>query len=254
MRAPSLDANRPPPATAVVSGVRALAIAAALASAACPAARPTGPSERPRVRVRSFTEAAPVRHILAVPPFAFAATSTGLDRWDLRSGQALHLGAEHGLPGERVQALDYDARGEVWIATDAGMVRYRVQEDAFQEVPAPPDILGVDSFEGATVSATPTGAWVGLRRGLFHVTRDGVWTATAITAPVTDLHDEPGGDLLWIGTEVGLFISRDGVTGWLGPDQGCDLAAVRFVARGPDREAVVVGESREGEQRIALAA
>src|SRR5262249_50795344 len=164
--------------------------------------------ERPPVRVRSFTEATPVRHILAVPPFAFAATSTGLDRWDLRSGQALHLGAEHGLPGERVLALDYDPGGELWIATDAGMGRYGGKGDAFHEVPAPPDILGVDSFEGAAVSASATGAWIGLRRGLFHVTREGLWSATAISAPVTDLQADRGSDLLWIGTEVGLFVSH----------------------------------------------
>jgi hypothetical protein len=229
-----------------------LALVLALASAGCPSAQPVEPIERPRVRVRSFTEATPVRHILAVPPFAFAATSAGLDRWDLRSGRGVHLGAEDGLPGERVQALDYDARGEVWIATDAGLVRYDVHEEAFREVPPPPGIVEVDAFEGASVSAAPTGAWIGLRRGLFHVTREGVWSPTGVAAPVTDLYLARG-DLLWVGTSVGLFLSRAGVAVPLGPDLGCDLASVRFVASAPDGRAVVVGENAAHEQRIALA-
>jgi len=275
MRASSLDANRAPPTASTAPRVTAersspsalalaparsprrpalvVALAAALASAGCPSAQPVEPIERPRVRVRSFTEATPVRHILAVPPFAFAATSAGLDRWDLRSGRGVHLGAEDGLPGERVQALDYDARGEVWIATDAGVVRYDVHDEAFREVPPSPDLAEVDAFEGASVSAAPTGAWIGLRRGLFHVTREGVWSATGVTAPVTDLYLAPRGDVLWVGTSVGLFLSRAGAAIPLGPDVGCDLASVRFVAPAPDGRAVVVGESAAREQRIALA-
>jgi len=203
--------------------------------------------------VRSFTEATPVQHILAVPPFAFAATSTGLDRWDLRSGQAIHLGAEHGLPGERVQSLAYDPRGELWVATEAGLARYDVQDAAFREVPPPPDLVDVDSFEGATVAAAPTGAWVGLRRGLYHVTPDGEWSPTGVSSPVTGLYLKPGTDLLWVGTSVGLFLSRAGAATPLGADRGCDMASVRFLARGPDGRTVVVGANAAREQRIAFA-
>jgi hypothetical protein len=258
MRASSLDANRAPPRniSAQRAGVRraaGLAILLALAPA-CRSADPVEPIERPRVRVRSFTEATPVHHILAVPPFAFAATSAGLDRWDLRSGHGVHLGAENGLPGERVQALDYDPRGELWIATDAGLVRYDVEQAEFREVPPPPGVAAVDSFEGASVSAAPTGAWIGLRRGLFHVTREGVWSPTGVGAPVTSLYLAPGGELLWVGTSVGLFLSRAGAATALGPERGCDLTSVRALAPAPDGRTVVVGENADGEQRIALAA
>lgn len=250
MRAPSPAANQAPgrsPRRAAVT------LALALAGGACQAPQPVQPTEPPRVRVRSFTEATPVHRILAVPPFAFAATGAGLDRWDLRSGQALHLGAEHGLPGERVQSLDYDLRGELWIATDAGVVRYDVGEAVFREVRPPPAELGVDSFEGAAVSATPAGAWIGLRRGLFHVTRDGDWAPAGVSAPVTGLYAEAGGEALWVGTAVGLHVLRGGVARALGPAEGCDVAAVRFIAAGPDGRPVVVGQSKGGQERVAFA-
>lgn len=251
MRAPTPDANRgptvPPPARRAAFATSVVALVAA-----CTSAPPVAPGPPPRVRVTSFTEATPVRHILAVPPFAFAATSAGLDRWDLRSGQALHIGLEHGLPGERVQSLDYDLRGELWIATDAGLVRYDVERAAFREVPAPPPALGVDSFEGASISASPTGAWIGLRRGLFHVSREGAWVPTDVNVPVTDLYAEKATQDLWIGTTVGLFVLRGGLATTLGPDQGCDLASVRFVAGGPDGRPVAVGQNRAHQERVAL--
>jgi hypothetical protein len=248
MRVPRSDANR---ASSLLRSVSP-ALGAALLIA-CTAAPPLPPKVQPRVRVRSFTEASPVHHLLAVPPFAFAATSAGLDRWDLRSGRALHLGAEHGLPGQRVESLDYDRRGELWIATDVGLVRYDVRDGAFREVRPPPPGLEIDSFDGAAVSAAPGGAWIGLRGGLFHVTREGEWSPTDVTAPVTDLYAEPDGGLLWIGTQVGLFVLRDGVASALGAELGCDLAAVRFLARGPDGRTVVVGENADRRERIAFA-
>jgi hypothetical protein len=246
MRASSLDANRAPLLTS-----SAVACAVALVVGGCRGGDPEEPVARPRVRVHAFTEAAPVHHILAVPPFAFAATSAGLDRWDLRSGRGIHLGAENGLPGERVVALDHDSRGELWIVTDAGLVRYDVREAAFRAVP-PPSTVAIDSFDGASVSAAPTGAWIGLRQGLFHVTREGVWSPAQVSAGVTDLHLDARGQL-WVGTSVGLFLSRGGEATQLGRESGCDLAAVRFVAAAPDGRAVVVGENETREQRIAFA-
>src|SRR5690606_29078752 len=232
----------------------ALVLALGLLSA-CPDPAPVAPPSRARVRVRSFTEADAVHHLLAVPPFAFAATSAGLDRWDLRSGQAVHLGPESGLPGERIQALDYErSHQELWIATDAGLVRYDLEEAAFRAVPPPPAVLGIDSFEGATVAAAAGGgAWLGLPRGLYRVTREGEWAPTGITSAVTDLLVD-GEDALWIGTEVGLFLSRDGVARALGPERGCDLASVRFLTIGPDGRVIAVGENAASRQRIAVLA
>jgi hypothetical protein len=226
-----------------------------VAAAGCPSRPPAEPAPRPGVRVRSFTEATAVHHILAVPPFAFAATGAGIDRWDLRSGQAVHLGSEHGLPGERVQALDFDpGHRELWIATDAGLTRYDLDEAAFRDVPPPPSVLGIDSFAGAVLAAARGGGtWIGLRRGLYRVSREGVWAPTGITSPVTSLLVD-GDAALWIGTTVGLFVSRAGIATPLGPERGCDLASVRFVAVGPDGRVVAVGENAARRQRIAVAA
>ena len=143
-------------------------------------------------------------HIVAAPPFAFAATASGIDRWDLRSGQALHLGAADGLAGERVQAIDLDrAHAQLWIATEVGLTRYDLASSAFGPVPPPPEALGIDSFEGATLAASERGVWLGLARGLYHLSPDGVWSATGITAAVSDLLIDAGG-ALWIGTPVAL--------------------------------------------------
>jgi hypothetical protein len=232
---------------------RALSIAAMALVAGCPSHTEPAPPTRARVRVRSFTEATPVEHLVAVPPFAFAATSSGIDRWDLRSGQALHLGAEEGLAGERVQALDVDrAHAQLWIATELGLSRYDLTSSAFGAVPPPPEELGIDSFEGATLAAGDDGAWLGLTRGLYHVSQDGAWSATSVTAAVSDLVVD-GAGTLWVGTAVGLFVERAGAWRPLGPERGCDLAAVRFVALGPDGRAIAVGENAGGRQRIAIA-
>ena len=229
-------------------------VAVAVGAAGCPGREANEPAPRPGVHVRSFTEATPVHHIIAVPPFAFAATGAGIDRWDLRSGQAIHLGSEHGLPGERVQALDFDpSHRELWIATDAGLTRYDLDESTFREVPPPPSVLGIDSFEGAVLAAARGGGtWIGLKRGLYRVSREGDWAPTGITSPVTSLLVD-GDAVLWIGTSIGLFVSRNGIATPLGPERGCDLASVRFVAVGPDNRLVAVGENAARRQRIAVA-
>jgi ligand-binding sensor domain-containing protein len=224
-----------------------------LVLAACPQRTPEVPATSARVRVRSFTEASPVHRLLAVPPFAFAVTSAGLDRWDLRSGQAVHFGVENGLPGSRIEALDYDrTHKELWIATDAGLVRYDLEAAAFREVLPPPSVLGIDSYESATLAAASGGgAWLGLARGLYHVTREGEWAPTGITSAVTGLL-VGGESTLWIGTTAGLFVSQDGVAHALGPERGCDLASVRILALGPDGRILAVGENGAGRQRIAV--
>ncbi|HUS65566.1 MAG TPA: hypothetical protein VMZ28_13540 [Kofleriaceae bacterium] len=243
------------PAAANRRGLTSAAALAALAAlAGCTAhADPAPPPPRAQVRVRAFTEATPVVHIVAAPPFAFAATASGIDRWDLRSGQALHLGSADGLAGERVQAIDLDSsHAQLWIATEVGLTRYDLASSAFGPVPPPPEALGIESFEGATLAASDRGVWLGLARGLYHLSPEGVWSATGITAAVSDLLIDADG-ALWIGTAVGLFVERAGAWRALGPERGCDLAAVRFVALGPDGRAVAVGENGDGRQRVAVA-
>ena len=251
MRARPAAANRPSESAPRARCVRLAVLLGPLLLSGCPDPAPAAPRPGARVRVRAFTEATAVHELLAVPPLVFAATGSGIDRWDLRSGQAVHLGADSGLPGTRVQALDHDRDSrELWIVTDEGLIRYDLEAAAFREVPPPPAVLGVDSFEHATVAtAADGGVWLGLPRGLYRVSREGDWAPTGITSGVNDLLVD--GDALWIGTGVGLFVSRGGVARALGPERGCDLASVRLLALGPDGRVIAVGENAARRQRIA---
>lgn len=229
--------------------------AALIALGGCPAdAGKEVNAPKQSVRVRSFTEATPVRLLLAAAPYAFSASGDGLDRWDLETGASLELNSEHGLPGDRVQALTLDAgRGWMWVATDAGITRYTVQSGTFSEIPPAPQVLGLEDFSGVTLSpASDGGVWIGDETGLFYTNQSGQWTNTPITDQVTSLWRSRDG-WLWIGTDKGL-ISREpsGETYAYGVPDGCDLADVRFIERAPDGGPLVVGSNAEGKQRIIL--
>lgn len=255
MRAYPAVANRAihyPPFDRVISWL-ALALAAVFATG-CPNHVTDTQRAKPRVRVRSFTEATGVRQLVSVPPYVFAATGDGLDRWEPATGQVVRIRPENGLPGALVQDLAYDATdGELWIATDVGLTRYAVADQAFRDLPPPPEILGVESFDDAVITPAGDGAaWVGLPRGMFQVSREGEWAPTGITAAVNDLLVDKDG-ALWIATAVGLFVSQDGVATPLGAESGCDLASIRFLVQGPDERPIAVGKNAAGRQRIAIA-
>ena len=216
--------------------------------------KPTGPTKTERVRVRSFTEASPVRSVAVVSPYVFTAPERGLDRWDIASGARLHLSAEHGLPGSAVAAMAADAkRGWLWIATDGGITRYDVKSATFAEVPPAPSVLGVADLSGVALEpAGDGGLWIGHGKGLFYTNPDGQWTATGITDPVTALMRSRDG-VLWIGSKRGLYSRQaDGETYELGFAQGCDVSEVRFIVRAPDGGPLVVGANGNGDQRIVL--
>lgn len=202
--------------------------------------------------MRSFTEATAVRELVMVPPYAFAATNAGLDRWDLRSGNHIHLSAEHGLPDDHIIALHYDGKAQLWVVTDSGLARYDVDTARFEHVPKPPPSFRLTDLEGASVVADSTGgAWLGLASGLYRVSANGQWTKTEIDAAVTSLFRSAAGDL-WIGTDKGLFTISPRLEHKLGPEQFCDFAKVRFIAAAPDGGPVIVGENAAGNQRVAF--
>jgi len=236
-----------------LTGVALLSVA--LGSAGCPGDGPgPAPPARPRVRVRSFTEASPVRAIAAVGTWAFTASGQGLDRWDLRSGEGLHLDSSHGLPGDRVLALAPDPqRGWVWVATSGGVTRYEIEASSFKVLPPPPKILGIQDLSGVSLeTAADGGLWLGHGRGLFYANDAGQWSATGVTTPVTGLVRARDGRL-WIGTAKGVIMREpSGETFQYGKADGCDLASVRFVARTPDGGPLLVGTSADGKQRIGL--
>lgn len=223
-------------------------------AAGCTRSGAPGQTREQPVRVESFSEAAPVRAIAVIPPYAFSASRNGLDRWNLGNGQSLHLSAEHGLPGDRVAALSYDSgRGWLWIATDQGVTRYEVQSGAFAEIPPPPMVLGLLPLNQVVIEpAGDGGLWLGNQRGLFYTNPDGQWTDTLLTEPVTALLRTRDG-WLWVGTAAGLVGRHpEGETYRYGPEQGCDIQSVRFLAGAPGDVALAVGENDQGQQRIAL--
>jgi hypothetical protein len=223
--------------------------------AGCPSTPdPEPPRRTERVRVRSFTEASAVRQLLVASPYVFSAGDTGLDRWSLRTGEVLHITAEHGLPGERVEAMAHDAsRGWLWLATDAGVGRYDLATTTFTTIPPPPSVLGLESF--AAVALEPSsdgGLWIGHDSGLYYANTAGQWTNTGVTDPVTSIYAARDG-WLWIGTGLGLIGRQpDGESFRYGVADGCDLQSVRFIVRAPDGGPLVVGENGAGKQRVVL--
>lgn len=212
------------------------------------------PSTGQQVEITSFSDASPVRLIVAAPPYVFSASERGLDRWDPASGQVLELSAEHGLPGDRVEAMTFDeSRGILWVATDGGMTRYNVKQGIFMELPPPPSILGLKSFVHASLHpAGDGGVWIGHKRGLFYTNPQGLWNETGITEPVAAVLRTRDG-WLWIGAESGLIGRRpDGESIRFDRTKGCDVATIRFMAEAPGSTPVIVGENKDGEQRIVL--
>lgn len=236
-------------------GLGLAGLAVALMSG-CPKGGETTKKTEPkeRVRIKSFSDASPVRLLAAASPYLFSASEKGLDRWNLESGDFLQLNSDHGLAGDRVLAMAYDSsRSWLWVATDAGMSRYNVADGTFTGVDKPPSVLGIDSFRNVAMApANDGGLWLAHRRGLFYAKADGQWTATGITEPVSAVMQTRSG-WLWFGTEKGLIGRQpDGASFVFGPKKGCDVTSVRALDEAPSGLPIMIGENRDGEPRIVL--
>lgn len=205
--------------------------------------------------LRAFTETAPIRALVATPNFAYVASGTGLDRWNLESGELLQLSAAHGLPGDWVSSMAYDQeRDQLWIATDAGLTRYQNSNSTFSELPPPPEILGVSSFQDSVMApAEDGGVWLGLENGLFYAEPDGKWSNTGVDTRVNALlHDSHG--VLWIGTDQGLmWVDQKRVAHSLSTSEGCKFSAVQGLTEYGGGVLVIAAGPSAGQTRIALA-
>ncbi len=236
--------------------VGALALAAGCPQAVAPLA-PIPPVSTGKVRVRVFTEPSPVRVLASVGRFVFAGTEHGLERWDATGG-VIPLSAEHGLSGSDIVALASDPeRRLVWVLTEGGLGHYDAAAEVFREHAAPPASLGLDlaaiAKQGASLAASiEGGVWLGTQGGLFFVSEQGGWTATAITEPIRALARNAAG-WLWMATADGLVARRPtGETVRIGPAMGNMIAKPRLVVELPEERLLVIGDDVEGRERLAI--
>lgn len=230
--------------------VAALAVTAMAAGCPDKGGGAREPGAQAQARVSSFSEPSAVRLLVAAPPYVFAASEHDLVRWNPRTGESLTLDADHGLPGERVEAMAHDhGSGVLWLATDRGVSRYDVKQNTFTSLADAP----VESFAGVALApAGEGGVWLGHEGGLVRADSSGAWQKSKVSQPVTALLSGRN-RTLWIGTGAGAMSLSPGneLTAY-GPAEGCDVSRVRFVAEAPGGVPVIVGENKAGEQRIAL--
>jgi len=230
------------------TSVAALLVAAL--AAGCPAA--TTPTKRgERLRIRSFTDPSPVIDLAVAGSFVFAASASGLDRFDLRSGARLTLDANHGLDTDRVYALGVDrARELMWIATDRGVTKLSIGKQTFVDLPDPPAEVTAGLEHAVLAAAGDDSVFVGGRFGLYRAT-GGRWQAAGVKEPITSLVRTADGGL-WVGTDTGLKLVQDSGTSDFGPAQGCDLARVQHVVEGPSGGPLAFGVNAEGQSRVVM--
>jgi hypothetical protein len=236
--------------------VRRLALAAQLAvyvlvAAGCPRATTT-PKPPAGPRVEAHSDSAAVLALAAAPPFLLVASSDGLDRWDLRDGSVLHLGAGDGLPGTSVRALQVEGDA-AWLVSDGGVARLHIADALVEMASAPPAAVNGGHAELAALTADGAGgAWVGGQSGLWHIDASGAWLGGGYPRPVTALWQDPTGDLL-LGTPDGLVARRpDGSFAEIGAAQGVALGRVGFIVAAPDGQPVVVGDGLDQKPTLAF--
>jgi hypothetical protein len=232
----------------------AIACAAALGGGGCPrSGETTGAPGAPRgPTVRSFTESSAITSLAALPPFVLAGTTSGLDRFDLRSGTWTRIGRDDGLPGDEILAIaPVPDTSRHWVLTDGGLALYDLSTGDVAPMPAPDSPRRV--LDGArAMAAEPDGSvWIGGAAGLHRVDALG-WHAGGYARPVDALLRDRDGEL-WIGGPEGLVIRRrDGTFATPGPDEGFLLGAVRLILEAPDGRPFVVGQDRDGRPRVAF--
>jgi hypothetical protein len=241
--------------------VSRLGLIALLALAACPVPEPPPapipPVSAGKVRVRVFTDPAPVKTITNAGKYTFVATDDAVQRWD-DNGQMLAMSSDHGLPGEHVVALASDGeRKRLWILTDGGLGFYDAGAEVYTEVAPPPAALGADYASlakqtTALASADDGGVWIGTQTGLLYASDKGGWIATSIKDPVRSLaHDRAG--WLWIASK-GALVGRkpNGDMVKLMPANGCEIAEPRIVVEAPGERVLAIGTDSGGHERIAI--
>jgi hypothetical protein len=230
--------------------------------AACPPpsppVKPLPPVSGGKVRVRVFTEPAPVKTVGVAGRFLFVATEDALQRWDDK-GSVLTMTADHGLSGDHVVAMTTDAdRKWIWILTDGGLGHYDAAVEVYTETAQPPAALGIDyaaiAREGVAslAPAAEGGVWLGTSKGLFFVSEKGGWVATPIKEPIRALVRD-GAGWLWIAAKSGLVARKpSGDLIKIGQAQGCEVTQPRLLVEAPGERVMVIGTDEQGHQRLAI--
>ena len=226
----------------------------ALTSACAPPEHPRAPRHR-IAKVHSFTEATAVYRVVSAPPYAFAATASGLDQWDLRSGRRIRRASDSQLFTARIADLAYDKqRSALWIVGSDGIARYDLQTDTVTHLELPARGAPLAALNSAVVAPGPDGGvYLGVSSSLYYADPSGAWTEAALDAPVSALYvdDRPqtvAGRAVYVGTESGLFAMHGSQAAAI----SCDLAAVRLLVRAPGGGVLAVGVADAGAQRVAL--
>ena len=219
----------------------------ALGCTTSPAPITTKPPGGPQVT--AWSESSQVTALLPVAPYALVGTTRGLDRYDLRSGEARPFDATAGLPTANVIALGASLdRKHVWALTADGLVH--LDEKGVPQTVAPP--AGVEGPFVALAVEPDGGVWVGGAAGLFRADPGGKLWAAGFTRPVTALAAANDGGL-WIGADAAVVLRRPtGQTIELGRAQGLGLAKIAALAEWPDGAVVAIGASKEGRARLAF--
>lgn len=230
---------------------------------ACPPPAPTPVQPLPpvsggKVRVRVFTEPAPVKTVGTAGRFLFVATEDALQRWDDK-GSVLTMTSDHGLSGDHVVALANDPeRKWMWILTDGGLGHYDANIEVYTATQPPPSALGIDyatiAKEGVAslASAAEGGVWLGTSKGLFYVSEKGGWVALPITEPIHALVRDRAG-WLWIATKTGLVARKpSGEIIRIDHSHGCEVTQPRLLVEAPGDRVMVIGTDEQGRERLAI--
>ncbi len=140
----------------------------------------------------------------------------GVDVLDPVSGRALHLrqGSE-GLINDRVYSLLETERGEMWIGTEAGLDRWRLDVDRFVHIPFPGGHVALEGKQiAATIKSRDGSVWAGTHEsGVRHLSAAGQEllnlhhnqndAGSIVSDEVHSLYDDQAGHI-WIGTAAGL--------------------------------------------------
>ncbi len=137
----------------------------------------------------------------------WAATDGGVVVWDLDSGESTLFTVEHGLPGNRINAITAAPNGNIWVAAAGGIARH--DGSGWQTFEAEG---GPFSAEVHDVLALPDGTiWAATDEGLFSTTDGRSWRAITRSSllsglpsnTVTALAAAQGNDI-WVGTDSGI--------------------------------------------------
>jgi ligand-binding sensor domain-containing protein len=196
--------------------------------------------------VAIYTESSPVKAVAAAGGNLWVGTHNGLVKWDLKSGGAMRLTTEEGLPGNEILAMASDGRGGLWVATSGGVAKYT--DGTWRQFGDCP--LGT-TIEALTSSSDASGVWVGGQKGLSRYLF-GRWQQVVSDVQVTSLLTATKGDAVWVGTRSS-GVWKCSATGCdkYGPKQGLGFANVRKLSFGV-RSVLAVGSTDKGDRLAAF--